>query len=80
VARYRIPLSDREALARLSGSKDVVSWTIVVPDNVAIVEVGRDFLLPYGSFPGVYAWDWPPTLSDNFLLPYGSFSRDSEKD
>ena len=42
MARYRIPLSDREALARLSGSKDVVSWTIVVPDNVAIVEVGRE--------------------------------------
>jgi len=41
MVKYRIPMSDKDALSKLSKNKDVTSWTIILPDNVAIVEVKK---------------------------------------
>ncbi len=48
MVKYRIPMTDKDALAKLrvkDPKKDkpiVKSWTIILPDNVAVVETEKE--------------------------------------
>ena len=40
--KYRIPLSDKEALGKLAGNKNVVSWNVVLPDGFVEVDTNKE--------------------------------------